>query len=246
MLRLSLAVLAAFAVQVVGALSFGVSSNAMAQTRGQGEESFNRQINPTASTDKETARSAYLAATPQDSLKKMSTLEKLDAMEQIRFITLRYSRCITQKDWQCLKDDVFAPDFYYGDGSNRVHGWEGFIDVMKRSGCYDRVFCRVIVSGQEIEFATPTLARGITTADFIYAWMDRDAKYPRTGKEVVGPGEESETPTYYYQTYEKVDGKWRLRTNDHVSFDMRRTFKDHETYKQSAFVGADGSLPSTH
>jgi len=35
---------------------------------------------------------------------------------------------------------------------------------------------------------------------------------------------ESETPTYYYQTYVKVDGKWRLRTNDHVSFDMRRTF----------------------
>jgi len=41
--------------------------------------------------------------------------------------------------------------------------------------------------------------------------------FPVTGKEVVGPGEESHTPTYYYRTYTKVDGKWRLKTNDHIS-----------------------------
>jgi hypothetical protein len=145
-----------------------------------------------------------------------------------------------------LKNDVFAADFYYMDGPARVHGWEGFIDVMKNSGCYDRVFCRVTVSGQEIELVTPTLARGITTADFTFAWMDRDAKFPVTGKEVVGPGEESNTPTYYYRTYTKVDGKWRLSTNDHISFDLRRTIKEHVTYKQGAFVGVDGSLPPTH
>jgi hypothetical protein len=243
MSRSTLAALAAFSLQM-GTLSIGLSGGAAAQSRGQAEESFNRQVNQTAPPDKETARTAYLAATPQDSLKKMSAVDKLEAMEQIRLVPLRYSRCITQKDWQCLKNDVFAPDFYYGDGPNRVRGWEGFIDVMKRSGCYDRVFCRVIVSGQEIEFASPTLARGITTADFIYAWMG--GNYPVTGKEVVGPGEESETPTYYYQTYVKVDGKWRLRTNDHVSFDMRRTFNAHVKYKEGAFVGADGSLPPTH
>jgi SnoaL-like domain len=245
MSRTHLAAVAVFTFQI-GFLTSGLIEGAAAQSRGQAEDSFNRQINQTAAPDKETARTAYLAAAPQDSLKKMSALNKLEDMEQIRLLPLRYSRCITQKDWQCLKDDVFAADFYYGDGANRVHGWEGFIDVMKRSGCYDRVFCRVIVSGQEIEFASPTLARGITTADFIYAWMDLNAKFPVTGKEVVGPGEETETPTYYYQTYVKVDGKWRLRTNDHVSFDMRRTFNSHVKYKESAFVGADGSLPPTH
>jgi len=71
-------------------------------------------------------------------------------------------------------------------GTDRIgYAVGSFIDVMKRSGCYDRVFCRVIVSGQEIEFASPTLARGITTADFIYAWMG--GNYPVTARRSWDP-----------------------------------------------------------
>jgi hypothetical protein len=240
MSRSVLAVLAAFALQF-GCLSVGSSGSAAAQSATPpAPPGFEK-------SQGETGRSAYLAAVPQpESLKKMSTADQIAAIEEIKLLALRYSRCITQKDWQCLKNAVFAQDFYYLDGPARTYGWAGFMDVMKNAGCYDRVYCRVTVSGQEIELVTPTLARGITTADFTFAWMDRDGKFPVTGKEVVGPGEESFTNTYYYRVYTKVDGKWRLRTNDHVSFDLRRTVKDHVAYKASAFVGTDGSLPPTH
>lgn len=232
MSRSGLAVLAAFALQL-GSLSTGPSSSVAAQSPF-----------PQAYLDAENGKKAYLAAVPQDSLKKMSAVDTLVAIEEIKLIALRYARCITQKDWQCLKNDVFAADFYYLDGPARVHGWAGFMDDMKSAGCYDRVFCRVTVSGQEIELASPTLARGISTADFTFGWMG--GNFPVTGKEVVGPGEESHTPTYYYRTYTKVDGKWRLKTNDHISFDLRRTSEAHVKYRESAFVGADGSLPPTH
>lgn len=193
--------------------------------------------------DVETARTAYAGAQPQEAaLKKMSTVDQLRAMEDIRLLPLRYSRCITQKDWGCLRDDVFAADFYYGDGDRRVHEWGGFIDVMKRSGCYDRLFCRVNIHGHEIELVTPTLARGIAAADFTY-WYPLGQNFPTTGTEVVPPGQESTTPSYYYQTYVKVDGKWRLRTSDHISFDLRRSFGPRTVIFDRAYVTPDGVPP---
>jgi len=242
MSRLSVAALAALSVPI-GILSIGLTGSAAAQSA----ESQEPPPPPPGfeSTKGETARSAWLAATPKDSLSKMSASEKQEAREEIRLTTLRYGRCIAQKDWQCLKNDVFASDFSYLDGPRRKYGWTGFIDVMKDAGCYDRVFCRVEVYGDEIEFSTPTLARSITAAKFTFAWMDQAGKFPVTGHEVVGPGEESETPTYYYRTFTKVDGKWRIRTNDHIGDDMRTKVYTHTKYNDRAFVPPGESAPRT-
>jgi SnoaL-like domain len=197
---------------------------------------------PATAGQDETAKTAYANAKPQESLKKMSAVDKLLAIEEIRLLPLRYGRCITQRDWACLRDDVFAPDFYYLDPPRRVYGWDGFIQVMRRAGCYDRVLCQVNIHGHEVEILSPALARGIAAADFTYTYP-LGQSYKTTGTESVPPGQQAHTPTYYYQTYVKVDGHWRLRTNDHLSYDLRRDFNAHTVIYEGAYVSPDGVRP---
>jgi hypothetical protein len=189
----------------------------------------------------ETAKQAYERAAPQDGLKKMSAVDILLAIEEIRQLPLRYARCITQKDWNALRD-VFAPDFYYLDGPDRVHGADGFIQVMRRRGQYDRVMTVLHIHGHEIEILSPTTARGIAAADYTF-YYPLGQSFPTTGTESVAPGQQTYTPTYYYQTYEKVDGKWKIKTSDHLSFDLRRDFSNHPVIMPSAYVTPDGVPP---
>jgi len=97
----------------------------------------------------------------------MSAVDKLLAMEEIRQLPLRYGRCISQKDWDCVRG-VFAPDFYYGDGPHRAYGPDGFIQVMHDAGTYDRVDVVLHIHGHEIEILSPTSARGIAAADYTF------------------------------------------------------------------------------
>ncbi len=191
--------------------------------------------------DEDTAKKAYARATPQPSLKKLNTVDRLLAIEEIRQLPLRYARCITQKDWDCVRA-LFTPDFYYEDGPNRVHGPEGFIDVMKRAGTYDRVVCTLHIHGHEVELLSPTTARGIAGADFTF-YYPMGQSFPTTGKEVVAPGEQRNSPTYYYQTYEKIDGQWKIKTSDHISFDLRTDYASHTKVNDKAYVTPDGLRP---
>jgi len=196
----------------------------------------NRQF-PQAYLDAENGKKAYLAAVPQDSLKKMSAVDTLVAIEEIKLIALRYARCITQKDWQCLKNDVFAADFYYLDGRQGCMVGLVSMDDMKSAGCYDRrvVLCRVTVSGQEIELASPTLARGISTADFTFGWMG--GNFPVTGKEVVGPEKSLIRRPITTGRTPRWTENGALKTNDHISFDLRRNLRGaRENTERAHFV----------
>lgn len=192
--------------------------------------------------DSETGKTAYAAAQPQPELKKMSAADRLLAAEEIKLLPLRYGRCITQRDWNCLRDDVFAENFYYMDGPARVHGWSGFMEVMKRAGCSGRVYCRVNMHGHEVEIMSPTLARGIVAADFSY-YHPAGQTIPAVGTEIVPEGQEAHSPSYYYQTYTKVNGKWKLRTSDHISFDLRRDWSERTVIYDRAYVSPDGTQP---
>lgn len=134
----------------------------------------------------ENAKQAYDQAVPQESLKKMSAVDKLLAIEEIRQLPLRYGRCISQKDWDCVRS-VFAPNFYYLDGANRVYGPDGFIQVMHERGQYDRVMTVLHIHGHEIEILSPTTARGIVAADYTF-YYPLGESFPTTGKESVAPG----------------------------------------------------------
>jgi SnoaL-like domain len=167
------------------------------------------------------AREAFAQAAPEPSLKQMTPVDRLLAIEDIKQLPLRYCRCVSQKDWDCWRD-LFAPDFYYDvPGLPRTQGPDGIIELMRTLGPYDRLVSVFYSHGAEIELLSPTKARGVWAADYMF-YYPPNQKYPTTGKEVVAPGQQTHTYTYYYQTYEKIGGQWKIKTSDHISNDLRR------------------------
>jgi hypothetical protein len=167
------------------------------------------------------AREAFAQAKPEPSLKQMTPVDRLLAIEDIRQLPLRYCRCVSQKDWECWKD-LFAPDFYYDvPRMARIQGPEGIVQFLRDVGPYDRVNSVFNSHGVEIELLSPTKARGVWGADYMF-YYPPNQKFETTGKEVVSPGQQTHTYTYYYQTFEKVSGKWKIKTSDHITNDIRR------------------------
>lgn len=193
---------------------------------------------PATALAQTTAKQAYAQAVPAESLKKVSAVDRLLAIEEIKQLSLRYSRCITQKDWECVRG-LFTADFVMG---GRATGPEGFIDVMRNAGTYDRVSTVLRAHGAEIEMLSPTTARGIVGADFTF-YHPPGQRFAVTGKEVVAPGQETHTDTYYYHTYEKVSGVWKIKTLDHVSFDLRTDFTGYTRIFERAYVTPEGVPP---
>jgi len=166
------------------------------------------------------AREVFEQAKPEPSLKQMTPVDRLLAIEEIRQVPLRYCRCVSQKDWDCWHD-LFAPDFYYDvPRMGRMKGPDGIVQFLRDVGPYDRVNSIFHSYGVEIEMLSPTKARGVWGADYIF-YYPPNQKYEPTGKEVVAPGEQTHTYTYYYQTYVKIAGKWKIESSDHISNDLR-------------------------
>src|SRR5882757_1018094 len=191
-----------------------------------------------AQNTQSSAKSAYLMALPTDALKRMNPVDKLVAIEEIKQLPLRYGRCISQKDWACVRG-VFTPDFTM---NGRLMGPEGFINVMHLAGTYDRVATVLHMHGMEIEILSPTTARGIVAADFAFFYPPGSPLQP-SGKEVVQPGQQTHTDTYYYQTYTRIDGAWKIRTLDHVSFDLRTDVSATTKVFERAYTTPDGVPP---
>ena len=176
---------------------------------------------PVASWAQANAREVFEQAKPEPSLKDMAPVDRLLAIEEIRQIPLRYCRCVSQKDWDCWKD-LFAPDFYYDVPKlGRFQGPDGIVDFLRSVGPYDRISSVFHSHGAEIELLSRTKARGVWGADYMF-YYPPGGKFPTTGKELMAPGEQTHTYTYYYQTYEKIGGKWKIKTSDHITNDLRR------------------------
>ena len=142
----------------------------------------------------------------------MDDLARLIAIEEIKTIKGKYFRAVDFKDEGGLRD-VFADDVdlnyegactdpitginYVPDGSGAkgaANGAEMIVTVMK-----DMVSVHH-ASVPEIEITSETTAKGI------WPMVDRlvftgDAPL----KELIGYG-------HYYETYEKVDGAWKIKT----------------------------------
>jgi hypothetical protein len=112
--------------------------------------------------------------------------------------------------------------------------------------------CRNIRSGRRCPAYTRTRDRDLV-ADHgsrhrggrLHVLFSYRASFPTIGKEAYGivPGETLYTPTYYYQTYAKVDGKWKIKTSDHNSFDLKRDFKPYTVIMPNAYAAPDGTAP---
>src|SRR3989449_9484850 len=137
----------------------------------------------------------------------MDAIERLDAVEQIKQLKARYFRCMDTKDWDGFAA-VFAPDAVMDmSGEMRDQRTEG--EGVTRGAAEIAAFVRGAVGDvvtvhhghmPEIEVTSATTARGIWA-------MEDKLRWPEGApiRAMHGYG-------HYHETYEKVDGRWLIKT----------------------------------
>jgi uncharacterized protein (TIGR02246 family) len=122
----------------------------------------------------------------------------MDDVEAIKQLKARYCRLMDTKDWDGYRQ-VFADDVTMDttdSGGNVITGADAFLeflvptigDVVTVHQCHT----------PEIEITSPTTATGIWAMEDMLRWPD--------GNEMHGYG-------HYTETYEKVDGEWRVKSS---------------------------------
>lgn len=120
----------------------------------------------------------------------------MDDIEAIKQLKARYFRTMDTKDWVGMRQ-VFADDVTMdttASGGTVVAGADVFL-VFLREAIGDVV---TVHHGHtpEIELTSPTTAIGIWAMEDMLRWPD--------GRELHGYG-------HYHETYEKIDGEWRIK-----------------------------------
>ncbi|WBX85784.1 nuclear transport factor 2 family protein [Sphingosinicella microcystinivorans] len=180
-------------------------STAMAQTSSETAEAWRQKT-----------IEAFRQARPTPELAKMSAVDKLLAIEEIRQIPLRYTRCINQRDWKCWTA-LFTEESDYWNGTlgKVVSGTKGWHDHLVATGMTSsRVHSLFHSYGTEIEVLSPTTARGIWQASFVF-YSGKDEPGDPAGT-VIQPGQQMRHWAVYYQTYRKVDSVWKINSNIHL------------------------------
>ena len=122
----------------------------------------------------------------------------MDDIEAIRRLKARYFRTMDTKDWAGMRrvftDDVVMDTSSSGGGV--IAGADDFLAFLEP-------ILRDVVTVHhghmpEIELTSPTTAVGIWSMEDMLRWPD--------GSELHGFG-------HYHETYEKVDGAWRIKTS---------------------------------
>jgi len=127
------------------------------------------------------------------------TRDEGDAMqdvEAIKRLKARYFRTLDTQDWAALRA-VFADDVVVdvsSSGGGVVRGADAFMTGL-RQALQDVV---TVHHGHmpEIELTSPTTATGVWAMQDLLRWPD--------GRELRGYG-------HYHETYERIDGEWRIK-----------------------------------
>jgi uncharacterized protein (TIGR02246 family) len=133
----------------------------------------------------------------------VDAVERLDAIEQIKALKARYFRCMDTKDWGGFADQ-FAPDAVM-DMSGEVPAGDGITRGNHAIAAFVRDAVDPVVTVHhghmpEIEVTSLTTARGIWAMEDKLRWPD--GAPIRT---LHGYG-------HYHETYEKIDGRWLIKT----------------------------------
>ena len=169
--------------------------------------------NPEGEAWRKKTLQAYADAKPTPELAKMSAMEKLVAIEEMRHLPLRYTRYINQRDWDrwvnLFTDESDYWQYTIGKVVTGPKGWRQHLDAVgmtseKMHSLFENL------GDAEIEILSPTTARGVWQEMFIF-WSP-SGETPTKGF-LVGPGQQSRTYAIYYQTYKKVNGTWKINTN---------------------------------
>jgi uncharacterized protein (TIGR02246 family) len=121
----------------------------------------------------------------------------VDDVEAIRQLKARYFRLMDTKDWEAMRQ-VFADDVVVdttASGGNITTGADEYM-VFLCDAIGDVI---TVHHGHtpEIELTSPTTATAVWAMEDMLRWPN--------GRELHGYG-------HYHETYEKVDGAWRIKT----------------------------------
>jgi uncharacterized protein (TIGR02246 family) len=122
----------------------------------------------------------------------------VDDIEAIKQLKARYFRTMDMKDWSGMRR-VFTDDVTMdttSSGGNVVTGGDAFLEFLR--GVIGDVVTVHHGHTPEIEITSPTTATGIWAMEDMLRWPD--------GRELHGYG-------HYHETYEKIDGAWRIKTS---------------------------------
>lgn len=121
----------------------------------------------------------------------------MDDVEAIKQVKARYCRTMDTKDWAAMRE-VFTGDVESdttSSGGGVVTGADEFVTFLQ--GVIGDVVTVHHCHMPEIELTSPTSATGVWAMEDLLRWPD--------GTELHGYG-------HYHETYEKVDGQWRIAT----------------------------------
>jgi uncharacterized protein (TIGR02246 family) len=122
----------------------------------------------------------------------------MDDIEAIKQLKARYCRLMDTKDWDCYRQ-VFTDDVTMDTsdaGGNVITGADEFMEFLL--GAIGDVVTVHQCHTPEVEITSPASATGI--------WAMEDMlRYP-DGTELHGYG-------HYYESYEKQDGEWRIKSS---------------------------------
>lgn len=137
----------------------------------------------------------------------------MDDHEQIRQLKARYFRTMDTKDWDGMRQ-VFTDDVSIdttASGGDVVTGADEFMAFLRET--LDDVITVHHGHTPEIEVTSPTTATGIWALQDILVWPN--------GMRLEGYG-------HYHETYEKVDGAWRIASSTLTRLHMDVTTPEEE------------------
>jgi uncharacterized protein (TIGR02246 family) len=137
----------------------------------------------------------------------IDTPEELTAIEAIKRLKASYFRCMDTKDWDGFAE-VFAPDAVMDMSSEMRDGrtkGSGITTGNREIAAFVRAAVDAVQTVHhghmpEIELTSPTTATGIWAMEDKLRWPEGSPI-----RTMHGYG-------HYHETYEKVDGRWRIKT----------------------------------
>ena len=122
----------------------------------------------------------------------------LDDHRAIELLKAQYCRLLDLKEWNSFRD-LFTDDFVSDTssaGGTVIEGADEFVLFLRNT--LSKAVTVHQVQQPEIDLTSPTTATG--------TWAMLDVVRFRPGITLHGFG-------HYHETYEKVDGRWRIRTS---------------------------------
>jgi SnoaL-like domain len=126
------------------------------------------------------------------------TAEALLEIEEIKQLKARYCRLLDTKDWTAWRA-IFTDDFHSDtseSGGKVIDGADEFVAFTRKSLRNQATVHQV--HAPEIELTSSTTARGLWALEDVVRF---------------GPGVNLRGYGHYHESYEKVDGQWRIKSS---------------------------------